>query len=67
MTLKTAAFFAFIGMVLLTVLLALGFIRDISSFVSGGIAAMTMLISLIHLLASLGMTIFLFVFYKAQP
>ena len=29
MTLKTAAFFALISMVLLTVLLALGFIRDV--------------------------------------
>ena len=67
MTLKTAAFFAFIGMVLLTVLLALGFIRDVSSLVAGVISAMAVLISLIHLLASLGMTIFLFVFYKAQP
>lgn len=67
MSLKTAAFFAFISMVLLTVLLALGFIRDVSSFLAGAIAAIAVVISLIHLLASLGVTVFLFVFYKSQP
>ena len=66
MTLKSAAFFALIGMVLLTVLLALGFIRDISAFTSGAIVANAMLVSLIHLLASLSVTVFFFVFYKAQ-
>jgi hypothetical protein len=66
MTLKTAAFFAFITMVLLTVLLALGFIRDVSSFLAGSVAAVAVLISLIHLLASLGVTVFLFVFHKSQ-
>jgi hypothetical protein len=66
MTLKSAAFFAFIGMVLLTVLLALGFIRDVSAFLAGAIAAMVLLTSAIHLLASLSVTVFLFVFHKAQ-
>jgi hypothetical protein len=66
MTLKTAAFFALIGMVLLTVLLAVGFIRDLSAFSSGAIAAAVLLTSLIHLLASLGVTVFLYVFHKKQ-
>jgi hypothetical protein len=66
MTVKSAAFFALIGMILLTVLLALGFIRDISAFMSGAVAAMVLLTSLIHLLASLSVAVFLFVFYKAQ-
>ena len=66
MTLKSAAFFALIGMALLTVLLAVGFIRDISAFTSGAIAANAMLVSLIHLLASLSMTVFLYVFHKKQ-
>ena len=66
MTVKSAAFFALIGMILLTVLLALGFIRDISGLMGGAVAAMAVLISLIHLLASLSMTVFLYVFYKAQ-
>ena len=66
MTLKSAAFFALIGMTLLTVLLAVGFIRDVSSLLAGVIAAITVLISLIHLLASLSVAVFLYVFYKAQ-
>src|ERR1017187_9955958 len=49
MTLKTAAFFALIGTTLLTVLLALGFIRDVSGFLAGALAAMALLMSLIHL------------------
>ena len=66
MTVKSAAFFALIGMILLTVLLALVFIRDISAFMSGAVAAMVLLASLIHLLASLSVAVFLYVFYKAQ-
>jgi hypothetical protein len=66
MTLKSAALFALIGMILLTLVVALGFIRDISAFTSGAIAATTMLTSLIHLLASLSVTVFLYVFHKAQ-
>jgi hypothetical protein len=66
MTLKSAALFALVGMILLTVVLALGFIRDISGFTAGAVAAMAMLISLIHLLASLSVTVFLYVFHKAQ-
>ena len=66
MTLKSAAFFALICMALLTVVLAVGFIRDISAFTAGAIAAMEMLISLIHLLASLSVTVFLYVFYSKQ-
>jgi hypothetical protein len=53
-------------MILLTVVLALSFVRDISAFTSGATAANAMLVSLIHLLASLSVTVFFFVFYKAQ-
>ena len=66
MSLKSAALFALIGMALLTVLLALGFIRDVSSLMSGAIAAIALLKSLIHLLASLSLAVFLYVFYKGQ-
>jgi hypothetical protein len=66
MTLKNAAFFASIGMTLLTVLLVAGFIRDILNIVSGVTPTMVLLASLIHLLASVGVTVFLYVFYKAQ-
>jgi hypothetical protein len=66
MTLKSAAFLALIGMILLTVVVALGFIRDISAFTAGAIAAMAILVSLIHLLASLSVTVFLYVFHQKQ-
>jgi hypothetical protein len=66
MTLKSAAFFALIGMILLTALLAVVFIRDVTTFLAGAIAAMALLASLIHLLASLSVTIFLYAFHKAQ-
>jgi len=66
MTLKSAAFFAWIGMALLTVLLAIGFIRDVSAIGAGAIALVTLLSSLLHLLASLSVTVFLYVFHKAQ-
>jgi hypothetical protein len=49
------------------VVVALGFIRDISAYSAGAIAANAMLVSLIHLLASLGVTVFLYVFYSKQP
>ena len=67
MRLKNAALFALIGMTLLTVLLAAGFIRDLVSFVNGVVAAITLLTSAIHLLASLSMAVFLYVFHKSQP
>jgi hypothetical protein len=66
MSLKSAALFALVGMILLTVVLALGFIRDISAFASGAIAATAMLVSLVHLLASLSVAVFMYVFHKAQ-
>jgi hypothetical protein len=38
MTLKNVAFFAFIGMTLLTVVCALGFVGDMSALLAGAIA-----------------------------
>jgi hypothetical protein len=67
MRLKTAALLALIGMILLTVLLAVGFVRDASGLLSGAVAAMTALVSLVHFLASLGVAVFMYVFYRAQP
>jgi len=66
MSLKNAAFFAWICTTLLTILLAVGFLRDVSAILAGTIAAVTLLKSLIYLLASLSVAVFLFVFYKAQ-
>ena len=66
MRLKNAALFALIGMILLTVLLAAGFIRDLLGLVSGVVAVIAVLTSGIHLLASLGAAVFLYVFHKTQ-
>jgi hypothetical protein len=66
MSLKSAAFFALIGIALLTVLLAVGFVRDLSAFLAGAIAALALLKSGIYLLASVSMAVFLYVLYKAQ-
>jgi hypothetical protein len=66
MSLKNAALVALIGMTLLTFLMAVVFIRDVSAFAAGAIAAIAFLVSLIHVLASLGLAVFLYVFYKAQ-
>ena len=66
MTLTNAALFAVIGMTLLTVVCAVGFIGDISALVAGAIAPMMFLSSLIHLLADLSVAVFLYVFYKTH-
>jgi hypothetical protein len=67
MTLKTAALFAFLGTTLLTVMLAVVFIRDVSSLMAGAIAFISVLAALIRMLASLSVAVFLYVFYRAQP
>ena len=66
MSLKNAAFLALVGMVLVTVLVLAAFIRDLSAVLNGLVPAMRVLSSLIYLLASLGVTVFFYVFYKKQ-
>ena len=66
MTLKNATLVALVGMLLLSVLLLAGFIRDVASAVSGLIPAIRVLESLIYLVASVAMTGFLYVFHKKQ-
>jgi hypothetical protein len=66
MTLRNASFFGFIGMTLLAVVCAMGFIGDISALLAGAIAPMMVVKSLIHLLASLSVAVFLYVFHKTQ-
>ncbi len=63
---KNAAFWALIGMALLTILVLAGFIRDVSAVINGLIPAMRILASLIYLLASLGVTVFFYAVYKSQ-
>jgi hypothetical protein len=67
MTLKTAALLALIGMILLTTVCAVAFIDNLVAFLRGVTAAIAMVTSLIHLLANLGLTVFLYVFHRAQP
>jgi hypothetical protein len=67
MTLKSAALFALICMALLTLLLAVGFIRDVTAFLAGALASLELLKSFIKLLTSLSVVVFLYVFHKAQP
>jgi hypothetical protein len=59
MQLKNAALFALIGMVLLTILLAVAFIRDVAGLALGAVAAIAPLTSGIHWLASLSLAVFL--------
>lgn len=66
MNLKTAAFFALIGMILLTVVTAIVFLRDLTALSQNAVALNTMLASAIELFASLTVTIFFFVFFRAQ-
>lgn len=66
MTLKNAAFLALIGMILVTVLLAAGFISDVLNVAQGLIPAMRLLTSFIHAFAALSVAVFLYAFHKAQ-
>ena len=66
MKLKNAALFALVGMILLTVLQAAGFIRNLMGLAQGTVAVLALLTSAIHLLASLSLSVFLYVFYDAQ-
>jgi hypothetical protein len=66
MTLKNAAAFAFIGTLLLTIFCAVGFIRDAMAYINGVLPAVTVLNSLVHLIATLSLAVFLYVFQKTQ-
>jgi hypothetical protein len=66
MTIKSAACLAMVGMIMLSVLLVAGFIRDLVALLQGIIPAMGILTSLVHTLASVTVAIFFYVFYKAQ-
>ena len=66
MTLKNAAFLALVGMILATILLVAGFIRDVFAIAQGLIPAMTLLTSFIYAFAGLSMAVFLYAFHKKQ-
>jgi len=66
MSLKTAAFLALIGMILLTVLLAADFINTFLGVMRDLIPVMALFRALVYLLASLSLAVFLYVFHKTQ-
>jgi hypothetical protein len=66
MNLKNAAFLAFVGMVLLTVLLVFGFIDDALGVARGVVPAMRLATSFIDAFAGFSMVVFLYVFYRAR-
>jgi hypothetical protein len=66
MGLKTAAFLALVGMLLLTVVYLATFVNDLTAFFQNAVAAMTLLSAAIHLFAAFTVTLFFFIFYRAQ-
>lgn len=66
MSLKSAALFALIGMIILTAFLAVDFINTIVAVAGGLVPAMKLLTSFVDLLASVSLTVFLFVFHRTQ-
>jgi hypothetical protein len=66
MTLRNAAFFALIGMLLWTVVLTVRLFIDVSGVLNGIVPAIALLTLLIEWLASLGLLVFLAVFYKSR-
>ena len=66
MNLKNAALLALIGMLLLTILLVAGSISDVLNVIRGLIPVTKLLSFLIHSFAALTVTVFFYVFHKAQ-
>ena len=66
MTLKSAAFLALIGTLLLTVLLVMDFVTTVSGVLADVIPAIALLRSLIYLFASVSALVFFYVFHRAQ-
>ena len=65
MSLKSAALFALVGMILLTVLALADFLNVVLGVMRDIVPAMMLLRSLIYLLATLGVTVFLWAFYRS--
>lgn len=66
MTLKQASLLAFIGTLLLSILLVVDFVLDVLSLARGLIAAVTLLVSLIHAFAAVTVAVFFYVFHRGQ-
>jgi hypothetical protein len=66
MSLKSAAFLAFIGTLLLTILALADFVNIITGVVRGLVPALTIVRAAIYLFASVCVTIFFYVFNRSQ-
>jgi hypothetical protein len=66
MNLKNAAFLAMIGTLLLTIMVALNFLQAVVGVLGSVFPAISLLSSLVYLLASLSVTVFFYVFNRAQ-
>jgi hypothetical protein len=66
MSLKSAAFLALVGMILLTILLIFDFVNDVLGVAQGLLPAVRLVSSLIYTFAGLTVTVFFYVFHRAQ-
>ena len=66
MTLKQASFLAFIGTLVLSILLVFDLVLDLLSMARGLIPAVTLLTSLIRTFAALTVAMFFYVFHRSQ-
>ena len=66
MTLKQASLLAFIGTLLLSILLVVDLVLDLLSLTRGLIPAVTLLTSSIHTFAAVSVAVFFYVFHRAQ-
>ncbi len=66
MTLKSAAFLAFVSTLLLSALLLWRLVMDILNIMSGLVPAVTLVSSLLYVFASLTATIFFYIFQSNQ-
>jgi len=66
MILKNAALLAFLGTLLLTIVVAFDFVNSASGVLRDIVPPVAVLRSLIYLFASVSVTVFFYVFYKGQ-
>ena len=66
MSLKSAALLALVGMVLLLILTIADFINVVQGVFRDILPAVMLLRSIVYLLASLGVTVFLWAFHRSQ-
>lgn len=66
MTLKNASLWAFVGTLLLTILLVWDLVLDMLSIVRGLIAMVVLLAALIRAFAAVTVTLFFYAYHRAQ-